>query len=87
MSTENSFKSAAEAVKNLARRPSNDHLLQLYALYKQGTEGDVSGKRPGMLDMKGRAKYDSWAGLKGMSGDEAQKKYVQLVQELQTTYG
>jgi len=83
VSLEEKFKDAAERVKNLSSRPSNDDLLQLYALYKQGTEGDVSGKRPGMMDFKGRAKYDAWAGKKGTSKEDAQDQYVALVERLE----
>jgi diazepam-binding inhibitor (GABA receptor modulator, acyl-CoA-binding protein) len=57
----------------------NDVLLELYALYKQATSGDVSGSRPGMMDMKGRAKYDSWAKRKGMTKDAAMQAYIALV--------
>ena len=76
------FASAAEQVKQLPERPDNDALLKLYALYKQGSEGDVSGKRPGMIDFVGRAKYDAWAELVGMNRDEAKQSYVDLVGEL-----
>jgi acyl-CoA-binding protein len=76
------FTSAQERVKTLAARPSNEHLLELYALYKQGTEGDVAGARPGMFDLKGRAKYDAWAGKKGLGKDQAQESYVALVDRL-----
>jgi diazepam-binding inhibitor (GABA receptor modulator, acyl-CoA-binding protein) len=57
----------------------NDTLLELYALYKQATSGDVSGSRPGMMDVKGRAKYDAWAKRKGMTKDAAMEAYVTLV--------
>lgn len=57
----------------------NDVLLELYALYKQATAGDVSGSRPGMMDMKGRAKFDSWAKRKGMTKDAAMQAYIALV--------
>jgi diazepam-binding inhibitor (GABA receptor modulator, acyl-CoA-binding protein) len=57
----------------------NDVLLELYALYKQATTGDVSGSRPGMMDLKGRAKYDSWAKRKGMTKDAAMQAYITLV--------
>ncbi len=57
----------------------NDVLLELYALYKQATSGDVSGSRPGMMDMKGRAKFDSWAKRKGMTKDAAMQAYIALV--------
>jgi acyl-CoA-binding protein len=76
------FEKAAQDVKTLSSRPDNETLLKLYSLFKQGTEGDVSGKRPGMLDLKGRAKYDAWADLKGLGSDEAKQKYVDLVQSL-----
>jgi acyl-CoA-binding protein len=76
------FEQAQEDVQGLTSRPSNDELLELYALYKQGTEGDVSGKRPGMTNFKGRAKYDAWKEKKGMSGDDAKEAYISLVERL-----
>ena len=72
------FADAAEQVKQLPERPDNDALLKLYALYKQGSEGDVSGKRPGMMDFKGRAKYDAWAELSGTSTEDAEQAFVRL---------
>lgn len=76
------FEKAAQDVKKLKDDPGNDAKLQLYALYKQGTEGDVQGRRPGFTDMIGRAKYDAWAKVKGQSKDEAMKAYVALVKSL-----
>jgi diazepam-binding inhibitor (GABA receptor modulating acyl-CoA-binding protein) len=76
------FESAAADSKKLPERPSNDVLLQLYALYKQGTDGDVEGKRPGFTDMVGRAKYDAWAAIKGTTTDDAMKRYIELVDSL-----
>ena len=76
------FEDAQVRVKQLSKSPSTDDLLELYALYKQGTAGDVAGSRPGMLDMKGRAKYDAWAKKKGTSKDDAMTKYVALVDRL-----
>ena len=76
------FEDAQARVKKLASAPSTDDLLELYALYKQATTGDVSGSRPGMLDMKGRAKFDAWAKKKGISKDDAMTKYVALVDRL-----
>jgi len=76
------FTAAAAAVKTLSKSPSNDDLLELYGLYKQASDGDVTGSRPGMLDLKGRAKFDAWAGKKGTSAEEAMKKYVALVDKL-----
>jgi acyl-CoA-binding protein len=83
MSLQDEFNDASERVKNLPARPSNDDLLKLYALFKQGSVGDVSGKRPGMLDVKGRAKYDAWAKAKGKSKDDAMNEYVDLVKRLE----
>jgi diazepam-binding inhibitor (GABA receptor modulating acyl-CoA-binding protein) len=76
------FEQAAQDVQQLPKRPDNDALLKLYALYKQGTAGDVSGARPGILDMTGRMKYDSWAKLKGMGGEQAMTEYIALVDQL-----
>jgi acyl-CoA-binding protein len=76
------FEDAQKRAKELKKTPSNDDLLQLYAFYKQATTGDVSGSRPGMLDMKGRAKFDAWSGKKGLSKDDAMTKYVALVDRL-----
>lgn len=76
------FIKAQEEVKSLKNRPSNEDLLGLYSFFKQANEGDVSGKRPGMLDMKGRAKFDAWSKISGMNEEEAMNKYVQLVKNL-----
>ncbi len=65
MATEDEFHAAAEDVKALPSDPGNDTKLQLYALYKQATEGDVQGKRPGFTNPVGRAKYDAWAAVQG----------------------
>ena len=85
MALSEDFAAAQDKVKTLPARPSNDTLLELYSLYKQATEGDVSGKRPGMLDPKGRAKFDAWTGRKGMAKDAAMTAYVALVQRLVTS--
>jgi acyl-CoA-binding protein len=79
------FEQAAQAVQALPKRPENDVLLKLYALYKQGTSGDVSGARPGILDMQGRMKYDSWAKSKGLSSEQAMNDYIALVEQLKAT--
>jgi diazepam-binding inhibitor (GABA receptor modulator, acyl-CoA-binding protein) len=76
------FQSAQQRVKTLSQRPSNDTLLELYSLFKQATEGDVQGKRPGLLDLKGRAKFDAWAGRKGLAREAAMQQYVALVDRL-----
>lgn len=76
------FTQAQADVKTLAERPDNQTLLQLYALYKQATDGDVSGERPGMMDFINRAKYDAWEKLKGVTADDAMQRYVDLVAQL-----
>ena len=77
------FEAAVAASKSLPEKPDNMTLLKIYALYKQATEGDVQGKRPGFTDMVGRAKYDAWATLKDKSQDEAMQAYVDLIESLQ----
>jgi acyl-CoA-binding protein len=76
------FADAQARVKTLTKAPSTAELLELYALYKQGSIGDVEGKRPGMLDVKGRAKWDAWATKKGQTRDQAMQAYVALVDQL-----
>ncbi len=76
------FEEAVAKSKMLNERPSNDILLKLYALYKQVTEGDVNGERPGGFDFKGAAKYDAWEAEKGKSKEDAAKEYIELVNSL-----
>ena len=76
------FEQAAKNVKALTERPDNETLLRLYALYKQGAEGDVSGPKPGFFDFVGTAKYEAWAKLKGTGHPEAMQQYVDLVGKL-----
>jgi acyl-CoA-binding protein len=76
------FEQAAKDVKKLTEKPDNDTLLQLYALYKQGSEGDVRGEKPGFFDFVGSAKYEAWEKLAGTKPEEAMKKYVELVKKL-----
>ena len=76
------FQAAAVRVKGLKSSPSNSELLDLYALYKQGTSGDVEGKQPGRLQMRERAKFDAWATHKGMSKEVAMQRYIDLVDRL-----
>ena len=80
------FEQAVARSKELTRRPGNEELLSLYALYKQATEGDVSGDRPGGFDFKAIAKYDAWEELKGKSKESAMTEYVALVEKLQQLY-
>lgn len=76
------FLTAAEEVTQLSTAPENQTKLKLYALYKQASEGDATGERPGMMDFVGRAKFDAWAGLKGLDSDAAREKYIALVDAL-----
>ncbi len=76
------FDKAADDIKLLVDRPDNDTLLKLYALYKQGSEGDVTGPKPGFFDFVGTAKYEAWGKLKGTKSEDAQQKYVDLVKKL-----
>lgn len=76
------FEKAVTDSKKLPEKPDNATLLKIYSLYKQATEGDVQGKRPGMMDMVGRAKYDAWAAQEGKTNDAAMKEYVDLIESL-----
>ena len=76
------FDQAVIDSKQLPDKPDNMTLLKLYALYKQASAGDVDGKRPGFTDMVGRAKFDAWDGVKGMSKNDAMQEYVDLIESL-----
>ena len=76
------FEAAAAESKNLSERPDNATLLKIYALYKQGSIGDNTDKKPGFSDMVGRAKWHAWNGLKGTSQDEAMQQYIDLIKSL-----
>jgi len=76
------FDAAVANSKNLSARPDNMTLLKLYALYKQGSVGDNTDKKPGFTDMVGRAKWDAWNALKGTSSNDAMQQYVDLITSL-----
>lgn len=76
------FEAAAAAAKKTKKKPDNATLLKLYSYYKQATDGDVKGDRPGGFDFVGGAKFDGWAKLKGMTADEAMTNYVKQVDKL-----
>ena len=76
------FDKAMADSKNLSERPDNATLLKIYALYKQGSVGDNTEKKPGFSEMVARAKWDAWAKLKGTSQDDAMQQYVDLIAEL-----
>lgn len=76
------FEEAATAVKALPERPDNETMLDLYALYKQGSVGDVQGEKPGFFDFVGVAKYEAWEKLSGLEQAEARNRYIALVRKL-----
>jgi diazepam-binding inhibitor (GABA receptor modulating acyl-CoA-binding protein) len=83
MGTDNElFEAASLAVKSIPNRPDDKTMLQLYALYKQGSSGDVSGAKPGFFDFVGAAKYEAWEKLQGTSQEDAQSSYIELVKKL-----
>jgi len=86
MALSDDFTAAVSKSKELTRRPSNEELLDLYALFKQATEGDVSGERPGGFDFKAIAKFDAWVSKKGLTKDQAMQDYISLVSKLQQSY-
>ena len=81
MSMQERFEAATKKSKTLPHQ-SNENLLKIYSLYKQATQGDVSGPKPGGFDFKGKAKYDAWAGHKGKSPDKAMEEYIALIESL-----
>uniref|UniRef100_A0A2K5QR11 Acyl-CoA-binding protein n=1 Tax=Cebus imitator TaxID=2715852 RepID=A0A2K5QR11_CEBIM len=85
--TEAEFEKAAEEVKNLKTKPGDDEMLFIYGHYKQATVGDINTERPGMLDFKGKAKWDAWNELKGTTKEDAMKAYINKVEELKKKYG
>ncbi|NJM26234.1 MAG: acyl-CoA-binding protein [Bacteroidia bacterium] len=80
------FEAAVAKSKTLTKRPSNEELLELYALFKQATEGDVTAERPGGFDFKAIAKYDAWEEKKGITKDDAINNYIALVDRLHQDY-
>ena len=87
MSIENKFKESEVTVKQLKTRPTNDELLKLYGLYKQATAGDASGKRPSLINVKARAKWDAWKELQGLEKMTAMENYCNEVSGLVGKYG
>ena len=79
MNLHEQFEDAVKRVHALDTRPSNENLLKLYGFYKQATEGNVAGDRPGGFDFKAIAKYDAWASLREMSKEDAMQSYIDLV--------
>ncbi len=76
------FESAVAAAKTLLEKPDDNTLLELYALYKQGSGGDVGGDKPGFFDFVGGAKYEAWEKLRGISNEDAQARYIEMIKKL-----
>jgi diazepam-binding inhibitor (GABA receptor modulating acyl-CoA-binding protein) len=76
------FEAATVAAKKTKKKPDNATLLKLYSYYKQATEGDVKGERPGGFDFVGAAKFDAWAKVKGSTEDDAMQNYIKQVEKL-----
>jgi diazepam-binding inhibitor (GABA receptor modulating acyl-CoA-binding protein) len=84
MTLQAEFDQAQADSKNLPERPDNMTLLKIYALFKQATQGDVEGDRPGMMDFVGRAKWDAWNSVKGTMKDDAMRQYIELINSLKS---
>jgi len=82
MELQQQFEAAVARSRELATRPSNEDLLNLYGLFKQATEGDATGERPGGFDFKAIAKFDAWEELKGKTKEQAMQEYIALVDRL-----
>ncbi|KAK4490850.1 hypothetical protein RD792_001565, partial [Penstemon davidsonii] len=76
------FEEYAEKAKTLPDSTSNENKLILYGLYKQATVGNVNTSRPGMFNMRDRAKWDAWKAVEGKSLDEAMSDYITKVKQL-----
>ncbi|XP_020633632.3 acyl-CoA-binding domain-containing protein 7 [Pogona vitticeps] len=87
MTLQADFDNAAENVRKLKTRPTDDELRELYGLYKQATVGDINIDCPGMLDMKAKAKWEAWNLKKGLSKDDAMKAYISKANGMIEKYG
>ncbi|KAK1925455.1 long-chain fatty acid transporter [Papiliotrema laurentii] len=80
------FDKAVDIVKNLPKdgpiKPSQDQQLEFYAHFKQANEGDNTGAAPSAFNFTAKYKYNAWKKLEGMSKEEAQKKYVELLKSV-----
>ena len=86
MATEAEFQQAVDKTKSFTKKPDNDELLLLYGLFKQSTEGDATGEKPGGFDFKAIMKFDAWEKQKGKSKEQAMAEYVAFVNKLAETY-
>ncbi|RVD87872.1 uncharacterized protein DFL_002076 [Arthrobotrys flagrans] len=80
------FEAAAAAANAFTKKPSDDEMLKLYALYKQATVGDVNTERPGMFDLKGKYKWDAWKSEEGKSQADAETEYIAYVEGLKASF-
>ncbi|KAK9460310.1 acyl-CoA-binding protein [Lipomyces oligophaga] len=80
------FEKAADSVQQLPNKPTDDELLKLYGLYKQATVGDNTTTKPGAFDFKGKYKWNAWNDLLGLSQEDAEKQYIELVETLVAKY-
>ncbi|XP_053983571.1 acyl-CoA-binding protein homolog [Hylaeus volcanicus] len=86
MSVDQRFEAAVETLKSFTKRPSDTEFLELYGLYKQITAGDINKPRPGMMDLRAKAKWDSWKSREGMSKDAAKEAYAKHIDTLSAKY-
>uniref|UniRef100_A0A1L8EFZ3 Putative acyl-coa-binding protein n=1 Tax=Haematobia irritans TaxID=7368 RepID=A0A1L8EFZ3_HAEIR len=86
MSLDEQFNAAAESVKTMTKRPTDEEFLELYALFKQATVGDNTTSKPGLLDLKDKAKWEWWNKQKGKSQEDAKKEYIAFAAKLVATY-
>ncbi|XP_051151709.1 acyl-CoA-binding protein-like [Andrographis paniculata] len=82
MGLKEEFEEYAAKAKTLPENTSNENMLILYGLYKQATVGNVTTSRPGMLNMKDRAKWDAWKANEGKSSEAAMADYITKVKQL-----
>ena len=82
MELKEKFEAAVANSTSLSEKPSNDILLKIYSLFKQATEGDISGDRPSGFDFKGAAKFDAWKKIEGKDKDECMQEYIDLIDSL-----
>ncbi|XP_029444672.1 acyl-CoA-binding domain-containing protein 7 [Rhinatrema bivittatum] len=87
MSVQADFQKAADDIRKLKEKPTDEEMKELYSLYKQAMVGDINIECPGMTDLKGKAKWDGWNSKKGMSKEDAMKAYIALSKQMVTKYG
>ncbi|KKZ66648.1 diazepam-binding inhibitor (GABA receptor modulator, acyl-CoA-binding protein) [[Emmonsia] crescens] len=85
------FEAAVEASRKLSTKPSDEDLLEMYALFKQGTQDPSfeDASKPGTFDFKAKYKYNAWKKLadEGLSAEDAQKQYIELIEKFKQKYG